>query len=113
MNLSILSGDFPRQSGVTKRRANTRLLYSIFYSARLENQLKFIAKLYIPIEQSPRRVVPAFCGGTSINVSPEGGKLFRYPKAGIVMALEQSNVPCVSTFMAVAMPAFALVVFGK
>jgi hypothetical protein len=34
-----------------------------------------MVKLYIPIEHNPVSVDPAFCGGTSTTVSPEGGRM--------------------------------------
>jgi hypothetical protein len=51
---------------------------------------KFTVKLYIPMEHTPRILVPAGCAGTSIRVSPCGGRLLRYPILGIERAIEQS-----------------------
>ncbi len=61
----------------------------------------------------PLMVVPDFCGGMLISVSPEDGRLFRYSKAGMLIAEEQSNVPLVIIFNVVWVSALAIVFLGK
>ena len=75
--------------------------------------LKLTAKLYIPIAQTPLRVVPGFCGGISIGVTPLAGKFRRNPTAAMVSADEQSYVPFVTTLITVGVFAFAVVMRGR
>ena len=67
----------------------------------------------MPITQTPSRVVPAFCAGTSISVEPVEGRILRYPRLGMVTPEEQSNVPSVFMRSVVGISAFAEVAVGK